>query len=240
MIVKWRLLWFRSDVEKPRRVLLVTAHPDDECMFFGPTIINLTRNRDCTVYLMCLSKGANYGKVRKNELYKACQVLGLRESCIVIQSHTLLPDSMTEKWPVDLIADIVLDQVVKYGIDTLITFDKHGVSQHLNHCSIYYAVTYLLTECNLPKECKVYVLETINVLRKYWLILDIPICYILSRHRYILSTFDYNVVKTAMKQHQSQLVWFRRLYLLFSRYIMINTLQRVELSDLELEIELDD
>lgn len=41
-----------------RRVLIVTAHPDDECMFFGPTILTLTqRNEPCTVYLLCLSNG---------------------------------------------------------------------------------------------------------------------------------------------------------------------------------------
>lgn len=40
-----------------RRVLIVTAHPDDECMFFGPTILSLTHRNDCSVFLMCLSNG---------------------------------------------------------------------------------------------------------------------------------------------------------------------------------------
>lgn len=40
------------------RVLIVTAHPDDECMFFGPTILSLTQRKEpCTVYLLCLSNG---------------------------------------------------------------------------------------------------------------------------------------------------------------------------------------
>lgn len=39
------------------RVLIVTAHPDDESMFFGPTILSLTQRSDCKVYLMCLSNG---------------------------------------------------------------------------------------------------------------------------------------------------------------------------------------
>lgn len=56
-IVRWRILTFKRDVKNPKRVLLVIAHPDDECMFFGPTVLNFTTNKDCTLYLMCLSTG---------------------------------------------------------------------------------------------------------------------------------------------------------------------------------------
>lgn len=42
---------------KPHRVLLVTAHPDDECMFFGPVIQKLSKVEDIRLYLMCLSVG---------------------------------------------------------------------------------------------------------------------------------------------------------------------------------------
>lgn len=40
-----------------KRVLLVTAHPDDESMFFGPTILSLIRRKNCKIYLLCLSNG---------------------------------------------------------------------------------------------------------------------------------------------------------------------------------------
>lgn len=42
---------------KPHRVLLITAHPDDECMFFGPAIQRLSKIKDIQLYLMCLSIG---------------------------------------------------------------------------------------------------------------------------------------------------------------------------------------
>lgn len=38
-----------------RRALLVIAHPDDECMFFGPLILAL--NKDYRIFVLCLSKG---------------------------------------------------------------------------------------------------------------------------------------------------------------------------------------
>lgn len=47
-----------------KRVLIVTAHPDDETMFFGPTILSLTRRYDCDVYLLCLSNGLSLKFVR--------------------------------------------------------------------------------------------------------------------------------------------------------------------------------
>lgn len=39
-----------------KRVLIVIAHPDDECMFFGPTIFRLCE-QGAEVYLLCLSNG---------------------------------------------------------------------------------------------------------------------------------------------------------------------------------------
>ena len=38
------------------RVLLITAHPDDECMFFAPAIVTLTQ-ADVEIFLLCLSEG---------------------------------------------------------------------------------------------------------------------------------------------------------------------------------------
>lgn len=59
---KWVAQRFRTltNVRFPvdcKRVLIVTAHPDDEAMFFGPTILSLTKRNDCNVYLLCLSNG---------------------------------------------------------------------------------------------------------------------------------------------------------------------------------------
>ncbi len=67
-------------------MLLVTAHPDDETMFFAPTVLNLTKKKDSEVFLLCLSRGdTNKLKgVRKRELYKACEVLGIPEGNITV------------------------------------------------------------------------------------------------------------------------------------------------------------
>lgn len=43
-----------------------------------------------------------------------------------------------------------------------------------------------------------------------------------------------------MRAHKSQNVWFRKLYMLFSRYTFINTLNEVSMLDLELNLQFDD
>lgn len=97
--------------------------------------------------------GKNYGmeKTRKKELYESCKTLGVDEGCIFVYNHTLLPDCMKTRWPADLVSQMILQQVEAYDIDTLITFDKHGISRHQNHCSIYYALAHLMLEKKLPK-----------------------------------------------------------------------------------------
>lgn len=47
----------RSHLTENERILIVISHPDDECMFFGPTIVNLTRCKDQKIFLLCLSYG---------------------------------------------------------------------------------------------------------------------------------------------------------------------------------------
>lgn len=38
-----------------KKILLVIAHPDDEVMFFGPTLIGITSSN--SVRVLCLSNG---------------------------------------------------------------------------------------------------------------------------------------------------------------------------------------
>ncbi|XP_018321632.1 N-acetylglucosaminyl-phosphatidylinositol de-N-acetylase [Agrilus planipennis] len=232
---------FNSAVTWARRVLIVTAHPDDECMFFGPTILNLLKDGNCTVYILCLTTGCNYGmgRIRKTELYRACRTLGINSDNITVKSHSLLPDYLTARWPIEIVEKLVLQEVETYDIDTIITFDKYGVSSHPNHCTIFYGIANLCLEEVLPKDCAIYVLETVNILRKYILIFDIPLSLLFSRTRYFVNSSERSIIHRAMKQHKSQLIWFRWLYIYFSRYMLINTLHKLDLMDIQFELDLE-
>lgn len=91
------------------------------------------------------------GSTRQNELYESCKVLGVSEDRIIVHNHTNLPDAMDVRWPTEIVSQLVLNLVQAYDINTLITFDRHGISRHSNHYSIYYAVAHLILEDKLPK-----------------------------------------------------------------------------------------
>lgn len=48
------------------------------------------------------------------------------------------------------------------------------------------------------------------------------------------------LLQSAMAAHKSQYVWFRKLYMIFSRYTFINTLQEISALDLELDLQFDE
>lgn len=61
--------WTNVRFPQCNRVLIVIAHPDDESMFFGPTILSLAKRPNCQLYLLCLSNGwciAAYPRIYEN------------------------------------------------------------------------------------------------------------------------------------------------------------------------------
>lgn len=219
---------FQKTLTGAKRVLLVTAHPDDECMFFGPMITHLSGVTP-DVYLICLSDG-NYeglGSKRSNELWNSCRKLGLNDENIRLYRHGLLPDNPKVSWSPLVIGHIVLQFVETLCIDTLITFDAYGVSGHSNHSAIYRALMHLSGKKAIPDYCKIYVLESVNILRKYSVCVDLLLSHFTSQYIYVTSPEKRKMILEAMAQHSSQLLWYRKLYLLFSRYCYINTIRSV-------------
>ncbi|KAM0942261.1 putative N-acetylglucosaminylphosphatidylinositol deacetylase [Dioscorea sansibarensis] len=110
----------RSSATKNRRnVLLVVAHPDDESMFFAPTLLYLA-SEGHNVHVLCLSTGNADGKgnIRKEEFYRACAIL---------------KDGFDKPWDIQLLAKLIEEEIRTRAIDLVITFDNYGVSGHPNH-----------------------------------------------------------------------------------------------------------
>uniref|UniRef100_A0AC35TH62 N-acetylglucosaminylphosphatidylinositol deacetylase n=1 Tax=Rhabditophanes sp. KR3021 TaxID=114890 RepID=A0AC35TH62_9BILA len=209
------------------KVLVVIAHPDDETMFFGPAIVKLAKSCN-SLNILCVTSGNYYGQgqVRKQELVKAVTYLGIPKGNVTIMDSSRFQDG-DPKWEEERLSRIVLDHLEKLDCNIILTFDEYGISGHENHKSCFKALQYLYSNGFLPKDVQVFVLESVSIWRKYISWFDLSFSMVSSTYLFkstlseVLSTYQ------AMRQHKSQLLWFRYLYLLFSRYIFINSFKRM-------------
>ncbi|KAI7899911.1 putative deacetylase LmbE-like domain-containing protein [Cokeromyces recurvatus] len=204
-------------------ILILTAHPDDECMFFGPTITSIRTMIKSRIHVLCLSTGNadGLGDIRKKELIKSCQTFNIQPSHVKSLNNPELQDGMQNHWNPSLIAQIIKDYTTKHKIDTIITFDNHGISGHPNHIAAYLGAKAFVQQ--YKNGIKLYRLESLPVIRKYIGLIDFLIPN-KGSVRMISPPLAYLLTHKAMRQHKSQLVWFRWLYVSFSRYMFINDL----------------
>jgi N-acetylglucosaminylphosphatidylinositol deacetylase len=209
-----------------KNICLLIAHPDDECMFFGPILRQISKLNN-KLFILCMTNGNFYGKgkQRELELKESCSNLIGGENSLTIINHTKLPDDPKFEWDTDLCKSIISDYLEKNSIDLLITFDQNGVSTHLNHCFLNKIVK-LLT-----KKPDVYFLKTVFILRKYSFIFDLMPSLIYN-HIFkqdliaVNSLNDYLITLNSMLKHKTQLVWFRWIYICTSSYMLINILEK--------------
>ncbi|XP_074350091.1 uncharacterized protein LOC141689638 isoform X2 [Apium graveolens] len=150
-----------------KNVLLVIAHPDDESMFFTPTINYLTSIRH-NIHILCMSTGNadGIGNIRKEELYQASSILEVPQNQVKILDHPNFQDGFGEVWDCDLLAGIINEEINTNAIDTIITFDRNGVSGHCNHCDVNRGVRLLLRGA-FQRELDAWELVSTNLWRKY-------------------------------------------------------------------------
>ena len=209
-----------------KKVLFVTAHPDDECMFFGPTIRFFKHTGH--VFLICMTNG-NYdglGEERGDELIQSSKRLGLDPANVKLVDSKILTDGPEEDWSETDVSAEVVKYANEIKPDIIVTFDEYGVSGHVNHIATSRGVKYAFDKQLLPENTRLYQLKSVNFFRKYSSFVD---CFISSTSMvYNIGSFkDIVNIQSAMKCHKTQLSWFRKLYVMFSRYMVVNTLQSV-------------
>lgn len=128
----------------------------------------------------------------------------------------------------------------------VLTFDQGGVSGHSDHVAVNRGVALMLrTRSTANKAGKggssdsgsgrsaldAFELVTTGMLRKYSGVLDMPWSLATSYGPPLgafFSSFSARIVWTAMAAHHSQFVWYRRLFVIFSRYAYVNTFKRMQ------------
>lgn len=199
---------------------LVIAHPDDEVMFFAPTLLQLDAYMDRSVpfNVICLTEGdsKNLGKVRKRELRKSLQVLILNHKVNLRISN--FTDGMMVNWE-PFSVEIKLNSYIKDTRPLILTFDERGVSGHRNHIACAKAVRNLGYKTLYLKSGK-------NVLRKYssFTIDLMRILFGYQLQGVFISTFPQYLHSflSMYLSHKSQMVWYRWGWWVFSRFVYAN------------------
>ena len=208
-----------------KKVMVVTAHPDDEVMFFAPSIYNLIEmfGKE-NVCLLCLSNGNYYkeGRTREKELVSCCKQLGISPSNLAIIDDERFPDHPTKTWDEDALSSLVQQCGEKFNAGTVLSFDKYGISGHQNHKDVHKCISSL-------KQYNRLVLSDVSIFRKYSSILDVFFTALMSYLSldssvvvFLNSPWDVLRSYMAMHCHKSQLTWYRKLYFLYSRYLLVN------------------
>ena len=220
------------------RIGLVIAHPDDECMFFTPILTHLVVS-GWQVHLLCLSSGNADGldRIRTKELDASAKLLGV-SSVTLIDDEQELADGMHQDWKAGVIQRHVRAFVKDKQLSTLLTFDNYGISGHPNHISTYHGVRAFLSTQHRDGVVG-YELMSTPIWRKYAGILDAVLSLVeermmamfspASERIHFVSLLQPGLVYQCMVAHASQFVWYRRLFIVFSRYTYVNTVRQVQL-----------
>jgi N-acetylglucosaminylphosphatidylinositol deacetylase len=213
-------------------ILFVIAHPDDESMFFVPTIRTLVDEPDSSVHILCLSTGNfdGLGASRTLELHACCTgILGIDNKYIRVIDDPVLQDGKGNVWLKEDVAKQVSVHVNLWNITKIVTFDDYGVSGHENHCDTSRGVVHFYQTSKWGAAGtghNIYQLESTHMCRKYSGMFDVLRSVTQSGSQCFCSLAPW-INYAAMQAHFSQFVWYRRLFVVFSRYTYVNNLMKL-------------
>lgn len=206
--------------------LLIIAHPDDETMFFMPTLTWIRQKPAMMLSLLCLSNGdyEGFGRQRENELLECAKLhLGIPPSMVTIVDDCMIQDGW-KHWESKALVPYIKRAVMKYDPDVILTFDEYGLG-HPNHVSVYNGVCLYLREINGSGIKPIaYALKSVNIIRKYASILDVMGH--ISETNLVLTKNPLATIQSLMV-HETQLTWFRILYCVFSSYVWFNSFKMI-------------
>lgn len=131
----------------------IFAHPDDEA--FGPCGYLIQAVQDGTdVHLICATDGGagqGDGEIRIKELQKSTDVIGAKSSSLLGFRDGDL-DNNNFKQLETKIRETVINALSRYEEDaeiSFVTFEPNGLTGHLDHIAVSFAVTYVFTHSDM-------------------------------------------------------------------------------------------
>lgn len=187
------------------------AHPDDES--FGPagTIAKLAKKND--VYIICATSGEEgennltykskrtIAEIRRDELKKSAKILGVKKVYFLGFKDGTLCNNLYHD-----LAEKVTTKLKILKPDTIMTFEQHGVSGHIDHITVAMVASYVFERLPFIKKIMYHaVLKSRAAERKDYFIY-FPEGYDKSEIDETVDVEDVWETKVkAMKQHKTQL-----------------------------------
>jgi N-acetylglucosaminylphosphatidylinositol deacetylase len=128
------------DELRNKGIVLLIGHPDDEAMFFGPSLTALTSPQNGNeVKIICLSTGnaIGEGEIRRGELLDSARRLGIpRAEDVYIVDDPRFQDSPTSDWKKEDIADFLAQSFAPQPASksTSTSTSTSTPNLRLNHC----------------------------------------------------------------------------------------------------------
>ena len=209
-------------------VLLIIAHPDDEIMFWSPTIKNFQKY-NISLKILCLSNG-NYdglGELREKEFDNISKELNLLDNKLI--NVPGLQDNIKEKWNKVEVAKQIKEMIDNHNdIKTIITFDGNGVTKHPNHISCNDGLKYFLENNGnelKSKGVKVYFLDSFNLAFQYTYFSPFMSYYLKSYGCYSMTFFS---SYKWMRYYKTQFSLLRKAHVILSGYSYYNSFTKYE------------
>jgi N-acetylglucosaminylphosphatidylinositol deacetylase len=135
----------KKEIKNIKTVLLIIAHPNDEIMYFTPTIKKLI-NLGITLKILCLSNGNNekIDDIRTEEFKKVSKIIKLEDNSIL--NIPELKDDINQFWNENIVSEKIDDFLKKNNdIQTILTFNEDGVTKHPNHISCFNGLVHFIS-----------------------------------------------------------------------------------------------
>jgi LmbE family N-acetylglucosaminyl deacetylase len=139
-------------------MMLVVAHPDDECFAFGGALA-LAADRGIDTYVICLTdgqaathrgdaaSGEELGRMRRREFVESCKILG-------VTRHELLDyqDGRLEFADFSRAAGRLVERMRRFKPDVVVTFGSDGsLNTHADHMIVSMLTTAAFHWSGRPK-----------------------------------------------------------------------------------------
>jgi len=210
-------------VKVKKSIVCVFAHPDDEA--FGPsgTIYKLARNND--IYILCATKGQagqdsksekseSLAKKRAKELTVSAKILGVKKVYFLGFRDGTLCNNLYHK-----LATKIQSHLEKLKPHTLITFEHHGISGHIDHITVSMVTTFVFYKLPFIRKIMYHCIlkERAQTWHDYFIYF--PPGYDRSEVDLIVDVQDaWDIKVRAMQAHESQMQDTERIIKSFERF----------------------